>query len=216
MALIVIYRTYNADFYYNNYPLPPPVTEEDYLSVHDSATCPIIYENAGIGAEQALVGFDEGFYVRRASVFWDTSSMEGMDITSVTLRVWLYHSSSGVYCGVTIQNGQPDYPHNPGVVGDYSLEHYSGNGGQVPAGLPSGWYDIELTDDGLSWINKTGYTKFMFRSDNDIDTVLPTHSGEGYGFRNDYAVYAPQLRITYEIPTGYDYPLYPVIFPLET
>jgi len=219
VALIVIYKKYTVDFDNTDYPIPaPPATEEDYLSVRNSATSKNVYENpsTSLWPSQGTMAGDEGFYVRRSGVVWDTSSLEGFDIISVALRVYLYYSYAGAICGNTIENGQPDYPHNPGVAGDYALSNYSGNGGQIPIGQPNGFYDIELTEDGISWINKTGDTKFIFISDNDINAVVPTHGYEGYGLRNDYAVYSPQLRITYEIPTGYDYPLYPVIFPLET
>jgi len=203
MPTATIYRSYAVDFDNPVYAEEPPATETDYLSARNAAESKNVYENPGTALvpQQGTLATDEGFFVRRSAIYFDTSPLEGLNITNVVLRVYLYYSSSGAHCGNTIQNGQPTYPHEPAVAGDYSLSHYSGNGGQIPPGLGNGWYDIQLTEDGISWINKTGITKLIVRSNNDINAVVPTHSGEGYGLRNDSTYYSPKLLITYT-PAG--------------
>ncbi len=73
---------------------------------------------------------------------------------------------------VVIRNGMPEWPYLDSRPANYGFDHYSGNGGSYYAmfGMP---IEIELNAVGISWINKTGYTKFAFISQNDIDYKLP-------------------------------------------
>ena len=75
-----------------------------------------------------------------------------------------------------VQNGQPTYPHDPFVVADYDMDHYSGNGGEIAGSeiTEYEWNNITLNDDGLSWINAGGTTKLVLRSQRDIDGTDPT------------------------------------------
>jgi hypothetical protein len=99
---------------------------------------------------------------------------------------------------LTIQNGQPVYPHNPLQTGDYAKSHYSGNGGYLnTVNFVNGRNNITLTS--LNWINRNGITKLCLRSNRDINGTIPT----GNEFVNVYSAnaptynYVPKLIITY-------------------
>jgi hypothetical protein len=101
---------------------------------------------------------------------------------------------------ITVQNGQPTYPHNPLESSDYAKSHYSGNGGGLnTSGFVNGWNNITLTN--LSWINKTGTTKLCLRSSRDINGTTPTGSEYVNVFSanlmNPYVSLEPKLILTY-------------------
>ena len=78
---------------------------------------------------------------------------------------------------IVVQNGQPDYPHYPAVVGDYYFGHYSGDGGSMNTQwilLPDVYYNLPFNANGINWINKEGETKLLLRSSKDIGAVAPT------------------------------------------
>lgn len=74
-----------------------------------------------------------------------------------------------------VQNGQPTFPSNPIVIGDFDRTHYSGNGGSVDAStIVVGWNALPFNATGLTWINKTGYTKLIVRNSLDVAGTPPT------------------------------------------
>ncbi|MBA7589002.1 hypothetical protein ES708_31074 [subsurface metagenome] len=76
---------------------------------------------------------------------------------------------------VVIQDGQPEFPHDPIVVSDYYRKWYLGNYGQILASeLPIGEFaDIPLNSQGLDRINLGGYTKYLLRSSRDMEAIQP-------------------------------------------
>jgi hypothetical protein len=76
-----------------------------------------------------------------------------------------------------IQNGQPTYPHDPVVVGDFSKAFYSGDGGSVASSgvLGGNWTKIDLNATGLTWIQKGAgnKTKLCVRISRDIAGEAP-------------------------------------------
>lgn len=77
---------------------------------------------------------------------------------------------------ITIQNGQPTYPHDANQATDFDKTKYSGIGGQLSTvGLTEGFHDLILNPTGISWINAGGWTKLCLRSDRDIDGIPPTN-----------------------------------------
>jgi hypothetical protein len=83
---------------------------------------------------------------------------------------------------LVVQNGQPTYPHDPIVVGDYSKAHYADNGGQIASGTvtPYAWNSFDLNATGLTWI-QTGAgnkTKLIFRTSHDIAGTGPTSDNQ--------------------------------------
>jgi hypothetical protein len=144
--------------------------------------------------------------IYRGFVFFDTSSIpSNATITSAQLSLYGYSditSSSDFY--ITIQNGQPTYPHNPLVEGDYLYSQYSGNGGTFNTSGFSveGYNDIALNADGLSWIQKGegSETKFVLLSDRDISATQPGNYEEVKVYSNEQGEgYQPKLVVNYTI-----------------
>lgn len=147
----------------------------------------------------------EGYEVYRSYVYFDTSIIpDDATITSAKLRLYiaLQNDDSDADFNITIQNGQPTYPHVPLVSADYNLNYYSGNGGSFNTSVIStdSYYNISLSAAGLSWISLTGRTKLCLRSDNDIDNTPPSDGVHEYvGIRSSEmgAGYLPILEVSY-------------------
>lgn len=161
-----------------------------------------VYSGTVLNVGQRL--FMVGWYnIFRDCLFFDTSVLpDNANITSAILSLYCNNDYSAQNFNVTIQNGQPTYPHDSVTTGDYFKDHYSGNGGQWDTnGYAAGYVNITLNADGRDWIQKTTATKLMLRSSRDISGTAPTigehvqirsyeHSGESS---------APKLFITYTI-----------------
>ena len=95
---------------------------------------------------------------------------------------------------VIVQDGQPEFPHDPIELTDYYRKWYLGNYGQILASeLPIGEFaDIPLNSRGLDRLNLGGYTKFMLRSSRDIEDIPPWSSEN-------------EERIMLYINNGYEY-----------
>jgi hypothetical protein len=150
-----------------------------------------------------------GYKIYRLALYFDTSSLAGKNIGSAKLRLYCDTDNSIVDFNVTIQNGQPTYPHNPLVLGDYNQSHYSGDGGSTNTSTISAasWFEIDLNMDGISWINTTGVTKFILRSSKDIDKSPPSEPGSPkreqiyIASAEDVNNYYPELVIS----TGFEF-----------
>jgi photosystem II stability/assembly factor-like uncharacterized protein len=119
------------------------------------------------------------YHICRAFFFFDTSSLtDNATISSAILSLYSHGDGSDTDFYVTVQNGQPAYPHEPLVPEDYNHVYYSGNGGSISTSdwVSMGYNNISLNTDGISWINKTGTTKFCIRSSRDINSNIPTGS----------------------------------------
>lgn len=84
-----------------------------------------------IGQSCAFLFEEVSYHASRGFVFFDTSSIpDGATITSATLSLYVVTLPANDF-NVTIQSGQPTYPHDSLVAGDYNKVHYSGNGGMA-------------------------------------------------------------------------------------
>ena len=140
------------------------------------------------------------YTINRGFVFFNTSALpSNAIIDNATLSLYKASDSSATDFKITIQNGQPTYPHSPLQDGDYAKSRYSGNGGAFnTANLVNGYNNITLNSTGLTWINRTSWTKFCLRSSHDIAGTAPT----GNEYVNFYASeqgtnYKPKLTIAY-------------------
>jgi PKD repeat protein len=138
------------------------------------------------------------YYIYRGFVFFNTSTLpSNAYLDNATLSLYKKDDYSTTDFVITIQNGQPTYPHKPMLSVDYNKNFYSGNGGTLPTqSFTNGYNAIILSN--LSWINKTGITKLCLRSDRDINGIAPT----GNEYVNVYANekgsgYQPKLVINY-------------------
>lgn len=139
------------------------------------------------------------YYVYRGFVMFNTSSLpSNAYLDSAILSLYKKDDFSTTDFLLTIQNGQPTFPHNPLQTSDYSKSLYSGNGGSFnTANFVNGRNNITLTN--LSWVNRIGTTKLCLRSSRDISGTTPS----GNEYVNVYSANAPlqgevpKLIITY-------------------
>lgn len=156
-------------------------------------------------ADYITIGQNKGFtfpnptyYVYRGFLFFNTSSLpSNAYIDNATLSLYKKGDNSTTDFTLTIQNGQPTYPHNPLLFGDYNKSYYSGNGGGLSTtSFVNGRNNITLTNH--SWIQKGGLTKLCLRSSRDINGTSPT--GKEYVdvySREKGTSFAPKLSIFY-------------------
>lgn len=146
------------------------------------------------------------YRIGRSAFFFNVSLPDGAIISSATLS---FHGAGTLdtdsgHFDIVVQNGQPTYPHDPLVVGDYDKSHYSGDGGSINSAdwNINDWNDITLNADGRSWIGTEGTTKFLIRSSTDIAGTAP-----GTVEFNDVTVDTmeegfdvPKLTVVYTVP----------------
>jgi hypothetical protein len=106
-------------------------------------------------------------------VFFNTTSLpSNAYLDSATLSLYKKDDYSTTDFDITIQNGQPTYPHDPMQSSDYNKNDYTGNGGSLnTAQFKNGYNDIRITS--LNWITKGGTTKLCLRSNRDINGNPP-------------------------------------------
>jgi len=101
---------------------------------------------------------------------------------------------------MVLQNGQPTYPHNPAVIGDYDKSNYSGDGGSIELQGKSyqTYYSFLLNATGEGWMQVNGITKLCLRSEHDIAGSVPSEEPDErcriYMCDGTYPMY---LRITW-------------------
>jgi hypothetical protein len=149
--------------------------------------------------QKKVPGFPATYNIYRGFALFNTSTLpSNAYLDSAKLSLYKKDDYSTTDFMLTIQNGQPTYPHNPLQTGDYGKNHYSGNGGSLnTASFVNGRNNITLNN--LSWINRNGITKLCLRSSRDINGTTPT----GNEYVNVYSAnaplvgYVPKLIITY-------------------
>lgn len=178
-------------------------TMATYSPTHDATTGLLATGDDKLGLGQNFGG--SSYTVRRISVFFDTSGLpDDAIIDTATPKLYGSVDGSTTDFNLQVQSGMPTYPHDPPVVGDYYYTHYSDNGGTFnTSGFSTSSYnEVALNATGKSWINKTGTTKFMLRSDRDVGNITPT--GNEYIYFWSYEKgdgYWPQLVIVYHAPS---------------
>lgn len=132
-------------------------SDDDYISIGQTKAEPFSYYN-----------------IFRGFLFFDTSELPtNADIMNATLSIYKKNDYSSTDFMITVQNGQPSYPHDPLEEGDYNEKYYSGNGSSLnTASFMNGTNNITLTN--LSWITAGDITKFCLRSNRDINGTIPT------------------------------------------
>ncbi len=147
-------------------------------------------------------GLGYGYEVYRSTLFFDTSALpDDATITSATIKLYGQSDQSTTDFNITIQNGQPTYPHDPLVVADYDKSNYSSSGGTLSTSgwTTSGYNNLSLDATGMTWISLTGATKLCLRSSRDIAGTTPTGL-ERIGFYSaQYYISAkrPYIEINY-------------------
>ncbi len=115
--------------------------------------------------------------VTRSYLYFDTSEIpSGSTISSAVLYLYGAADNSTTDFSLTVTNGQPTYPHDPLVGGDFNKTQYSGTGGTLTtAGFSvAGYNALTLDATGRGWINKGGQTKLELASSRDLSVTTPT------------------------------------------
>jgi len=173
-----------------------------WATVRDAASGDSTYSSSS--ANYLLVKgelFISSYFIQRTGIFFSTSALSN-DATITSAYIRLYNIAADGTGDVVVQSGAPTYPHSPMIMSDYNRTNYSGDGGSIYlGGVGSGYNNLYLNSTGLSWINKTGTTKFMLRHSNDIDNTVPGQD-EGWHFSSyeKGTGYAPKLVVTYTLP----------------
>jgi hypothetical protein len=187
------------------------VDQPPYSAVHGAPSGTVKAGSLGIRMGQSAAG--SALYIYRGGLFFDTSSLpDDATITSATLSLYGSDDQSGTDFDITVVDGS--VLEDPMVNSDYGdlLPQTTGGGTFNTAGFSiTGYNDIALNAAGISWISKTGTTKFGLRSSRDISATGPGGSeyvkiwaheqGEGY---------RPKLVVTYTIPPPVGGEAYPV------
>ena len=180
----------------------------DYTSVRNAATG-IVNDDAEygrIGQENLLAPFDT-YYIYRVGLFFDTSDLpDDCIITSATLSLYGVADFSDVDFDIIVVNGSDlDVPMTGNDYGDLLDETTSGGAMNTADFITGGYNDISLNTIGLSWINKTGITKFGLRSSRDINGNTPSSVIGEYVKISLYergSGYQPKLTVNYREATG--------------
>jgi len=138
------------------------------------------------------------YTVFRGFLFFNTTSLpSNAYLDNATLSLYKKDDYSTTDFDITVQNGQPTYPHDPLQTSDYNMNDYSGNGGMLTTGgLHNGYNNMSLTD--LNWITKNGTTKLCLRSNRDINGNMPTGNEYVNMYANEQGSgYQPKLVINY-------------------
>lgn len=159
------------------------------------------------GQEYADIGYGIIYNVARDALFFDTSDLPtSPNITSAILSVYVSIDTSDTDFNVTVQ-GTGTYPHSPAVAGDFFKDWYgTTNGGSrnTGDGLSAGAYwNITLSAAGINMINDAGTTRFLLRSQEDINGDPPTaQEWIQIAARDMGESYAPKLYVFYETGGG--------------
>jgi len=169
--------------------------DANYTTCRNAAAA-VSYSDTTVSAWQ---GLDTGVYsVLRGPLLFDTSTIPAGSVVT-SCKLYLYPKTVYVTaCDIVLQNGQPDYPHDPVVLGDYDYSKYSGDGGSKAAtSFSSGiWSYITMNSTGMGWVQCGGTTKLILRTSKDISATAPVAVGEGATFYND-AGHEPYLSVTW-------------------
>jgi len=181
-------------------------TQTTFAAAHDALTG--LVSDGGDYAHIGIFALNPNQWsVHRVFIPFDTSALPtDAIIIKAVLSIYMKDSftyiSAGYDFDITVQNGQPTYPHIPLVVGDFLHSHYSGDGGKVNTAdvVSAKYYDIDLTPTGMKWIKGGEITKLCLRSSADIDeTGIPTgKTAYTYIYETDKGdEYRAKLTITY-------------------
>jgi hypothetical protein len=162
---LTVYSTSSDGYIYNSGTNYNTVRTASSGTVDSTGTYISIGQKTGAGST---------YYIYRGFVFFNTSALpSNAYLDSATLSLYKKDDYSTTDFDITVQNGQPTYPHNPMQSSDYNKNNYAGNGGSLnTAQFTNGYNDIRLTS--LTWITKGGTTKLCLRSSRDINGNTPT------------------------------------------
>jgi len=146
------------------------------------------------------------YTVSRSAVFFDTSNIpDNAVIDSAFLSLYVNDAVISSDFNVTIQ-GTSNRPSYPLVSGDYWMGWYSdvlGSRSTDDGFSVDSYFNISLNSAGLGLISKTGLSRFLVRSQEDVDNVWGAASNYvSFSSREAGINYAPALSVTYTVPAS--------------
>jgi hypothetical protein len=190
---ITLYSSSNDGYTY--------VSNGNYNYAWLSLTGTVDSTSTSIAIGQNRAGSPYTYTIDRGYLYFNTSQLSSNAyIDTATLGLYKVADYSTTDFQITVQNGQPTYPHSPMQTGDYSKAAYSGNGGSLnTVEFTTGYNSLPLNTQGISWLNRTGWTKLCLRSSRDISGTSPT--GSEYVTINSFEYpltgHQPRLVIAY-------------------
>ena len=174
----------------------------NFTTVHSAAVGSAVFGGTAVlYSEMSNVG--SSIVVRRASLVLASGDQIGGGETILTASIWVYITNvlASADFDLVVQDGQPTYPSDPMVVGDYDKTHYSGDGGSLARDdmVEDAWNEIVLNATGIGWIQKGAgnKTKLMLRTSLDIAGTPPGSTTEtGVIFGEDTEGVVPYMRWT--------------------
>lgn len=143
------------------------------------------------------------YYVLRSYLYASANGTIpiGSILNSASLYLYGQNDLSTTDFNLTITNGQPIYPHEPLVAGDFDRTLYSGDGGSASTSgfTTTGYFAIPFNSTGLGWISTTNTTKLCLMSDRDIAGTAPTGNEVVYYYNSEQSGTDkdPYLIVTY-------------------
>jgi len=144
------------------------------------------------------------YYIYRDFMYFNTNNIipNGATILSASIYIYVTFDRLGTRrLVIQYNNNNNASPHNPPIIYDYNRTNYSFDGGSKTGFSTFTFNSIPLNNTGISWINRTGLTKFCLRTSTDISGTAPTgnerlnfYSANQGGTSND-----PYLEIVFRI-----------------
>jgi hypothetical protein len=186
---ITIYSSSQDGYIYNS--------NANYNTASSASTGTVVDTSTSINIGQRPPGISPAYTIYRAFLIFDTAQLpSNAVIDNATLGLYKVGDYSTTDFDITVQNGQPTYPHTPLAAGDYAGSHYSGNGGTFnTANFASGFNNIALNSQGLSWIMPKDKTKLCLRSSRDINRNAPTSNEYVTITSNEFTGFGCQPRL---------------------
>ena len=165
--------------------------DEDYNVAHGAAAGNSYLAFVG----QNAAGTPIRYSMYRSGIAFDTVALpDEAKIVSGIIKLRIQATYGNMNFEVVIRYGMPTFPHLYEAPGDYYIGNYHGIGGSTVYPRKD---RIIFNEDGCSWVNKFGISKFGVLSTKDINKVWPTgnevvyyKSGPGFHF----------LEVGYKLP----------------
>ena len=154
----------------NSRRLSPSLYIDSYSTAWYTA-CYHVYTSMQCGQSKSGLSY----HINRMGVCFNTSSLEGQTVSSAQINMTINGDYANTNFCVRVQNGTS--MSCPPVSCDYDKSKYgTGYFGSISTtGFYTGYVAVmTLDDEGITNINKTGFTRYMLRSSRDIAGSAPS------------------------------------------
>jgi hypothetical protein len=155
------------------------VNWEDFPEAYQAVRDAVSGRSVGDGGYIGQLRDEYGWLISRGYVTFETRQLpQGSVVVAAVLSIPVTRlDKCQTNFNIIVQKGSYYHPNTQPTKADFDYRYYSGDGGSRSTGeLVIGYNEIELNDDGLSWIRKAGEvepTKFCLRSSRDISSTAP-------------------------------------------